>query len=262
MRESEKHISISSGNSNYVLGIDIGGSGVKGAPVDLNKGVLLAERMRVETPQPSTPKAIGKAVLKIKEHFDWHGPIGCGYPGVVRHGVTYSAANVDKKWIGANAVEIFNKIFNDPLSNVAFINDADAAGLAEMYFGAGREQSGVVMMLTVGTGIGTALFTNGHLVPNLEIGHMEVNGCEAEPLITDATRQREDLSWKKWAKRFNEYLAAIDRLFSPDLIIIGGGISKKADKYLDLLHSQAHILPATLLNEAGIIGAALAVKQD
>jgi polyphosphate glucokinase len=223
-----------------VLGIDIGGSGVKGAPVNIITGEMLAERFRLPTPQPSTPKAVAKTALEIKEHFGWQGPIGCGYPGVVRHGVTWTASNVDKRWIGARAKDIFTEIIADSSSPVEIVNDADAAGMAEMRFGAGRGRNGVVMIITIGTGIGTALFTNGHLVPNLELGHLEVHGYEAEPRISDATRQREDLSWKKWGERFNEYLHAIHAYFWPPI----------------------EIIPAQMLNDAGIIGAALAFQSD
>lgn len=245
-----------------VLGIDIGGSGVKGAPVNIKTGEMLAERYRLATPQPSTPKAVARAVLEIKEHFGWHGPIGCGYPGVVLHGVTWTASNVDKKWIGADAKGIFTKIIADDASPVEFINDADAAGLAEMRFGAGRGRKGVVMIITIGTGIGTALFTNGHLVPNLELGHLEVNGQEAEPRLSDAVRQRDGLSWKKWGGRFNDYLLAVQKYFWPNLIILGGGGSKKVDKFMPYIDVPIEIIPAELLNDAGIIGAALAFDQD
>jgi polyphosphate glucokinase len=245
-----------------VLGIDIGGSGVKGAPVNVASGEMLAERFRLPTPTPSTPKAVARTVLEIKEHFGWQGPIGCGYPGVVRHGVTWTASNMDKKWIGSAAKDVFTEIIADESSPVEIINDADAAGLAEMHFGAGRGRNGVVMIITIGTGIGTALFTNGHLVPNLELGHMEVNGYEAEPRISDAVRQREDLSWKKWGQRFNEYLQAVHKYFWPDLIILGGGGSKKVDKFMPYIDVPIEIIPAQMLNDAGIIGAALAFDQD
>jgi polyphosphate glucokinase len=244
-----------------VLGIDIGGSGIKGAPVDINTGEMLAERYRIETPLPSTPKAVAKAVTLIKEHFDWHAPIGCGYPGVVRNGITLTASNVDKDWLGADALSIFSKYINDSSCPVALLNDADAAGIAEMRFGAGRGRKGVVLILTIGTGIGTALFTDGYLVPNLELGHLEINCREAEPWISDATRKSEDLSWKKWAARFNVYLEHIEKYLWPELIILGGGGSKKADKFMEYLTVKAEILPAQMLNNAGIIGAALAAEN-
>ena len=244
-----------------VLGVDIGGSGIKGAPVDIRTGQMLSERYRIETPIPATPKAVAEVVAAIKNHFNWQDPIGCGYPGVVRNGVTLSAANVDKSWIGINAESIFSQIINDDKCSVTILNDADAAGLAEMNFGAGKGRMGTILIITIGTGIGTALFTNSHLVPNLELGHLEIYGKDAESLITDSVRKQEDLSWKKWANRFNIYLMYIEKYLSTDLIIIGGGASKKIDKYIDYLQASAEIVPAQLLNDAGIVGAALAVEN-
>lgn len=240
-----------------ILGIDIGGSGIKGAPVGVEKGVLLAERLRLDTPQPSVPEAVGDAVAEIVRHFGWQGPIGCTFPAVIKQGVAYSAANVDNSWIGFNGQKLFEQKSG---CRVLLLNDADAAGIAEMEFGAGKGQAGVVIMLTFGTGIGSAIFVDGRLVPNTEFGHMEVRGKDAEDRAADRIRTEKDLSWEKWAARVNEFLGRMELLFSPDLFIIGGGVSKKHEKFLPLLQTRAKIVPAQMLNEAGIIGAAIAAK--
>lgn len=240
-----------------ILGIDIGGSGIKGAPVDVEKGVMLAERQRLDTPQPSVPEAVGEVVAEIVRLFNWQGPIGCTFPAVIKQGVAYSAANVDQSWIGFNGQELFEQKTGCP---VLLLNDADAAGIAEMEFGAGRGQPGVVIMLTFGTGIGSAIFVDGRLVPNTEFGHMEIRGKDAEDRAADRIRTEKDLSWEKWAGRVNEFLERMELLFSPDLFIFGGGVSKKHEKFLPLLQTQAKIVPAQMLNEAGIIGAAMAAK--
>lgn len=242
-----------------ILGIDIGGSGIKGAPVNVKKGVLAAERYRIPTPQPSTPDAIGDTVAEIASHFDWKGPIGCTFPAVIKKGVIYTAANVDKSWIGVNGRKLLRKKTGCP---VLLLNDADAAGIAEMEYGAGRLQKGkgVIFLLTFGTGIGSAVFVNGSLLPNTELGHMEMNGMEAEHYASDLTRKEENLDWNEWAGRVNEYLDLLEALFSPDLFVLGGGVSKKHQKFLPLLRTQARVVPAQLLNEAGIVGAALAAK--
>lgn len=240
-----------------ILGIDIGGTGIKGAPVDVENGSLLAPRFRLLTPSPSKPKPMAETVAEIARHFAWTGPIGCGFPALVQAGVVRSAANIHKKWIGVDAQALFADVTGCP---VIVINDADAAGLAEMTFGAGRGRNGVVMIITIGTGLGSALFLDGQLVPNTELGHIEIGGQDAELSASDAARQRDKLSWKRWAKRFNKYLNTLERLFSPDLFILGGGASKKHEKFIPLLSVRAEILPAQLLNEAGIIGAALAAR--
>ncbi len=240
-----------------ILGIDIGGTGIKGAPVDVENGSLLAPRFRLLTPSPSKPKPMAETVAEIARHFAWTGPIGCGFPALVQAGVVRSAANIHKKWIGVDAQALFADVTGCP---VIVLNDADAAGLAEMTFGAGRGRNGVVMIITIGTGLGTALFLDGQLVPNTELGHIEIGGQDAELRASDAARQRDKLSWKRWAKRFNRYLNTLERLFSPDLFILGGGASKKHEKFIPLLSVRAEILPAQLLNEAGIIGAALAAR--
>lgn len=241
-----------------LLGIDIGGSGIKGAIVNTNKGELVTERHRIETPQPATPNAVAATVKEIVEHFDYSGGVGCTFPAIVRRGVTLSAANVDKGWIGTDADALFEETTGLPFT---VLNDADAAGIAEMAFGAGRDQAGVVFMITFGTGIGTALFVDGQLVPNTELGHIELNDREVEPWASAQAREKKDLSWKKWAKRVNKYLNYLDTLFSPDLFIIGGGVSKKSDKFFKHIKTGVPVVAAQLLNEAGIVGAAsLAAK--
>jgi len=237
-----------------VLGIDIGGTGIKGAPVDVAKGVLLAERYRIPTPQPSVPDAVAAVVGEVARHFQWNGPIGCTFPAVIKDGIAYSAANVDKSWIGTDGQRLIEQRTGCP---VVLLNDGDAAGIAEMEFGAGKGQRGVVMMLTLGTGIGSALFVDGRLVPNTELGHMEMRGKDAELRASDRARIVKKLTWKKWARPLDEYLGRLEVLFSPDLFIIGGGVSKKHDKFVPLLHTRAPIVIAQLLNEAGIVGAAL-----
>ena len=240
------------------LGIDIGGSGIKGAPVKTQTGQMIAERFRLTTPEVSHPAAVAAALHEISQHFKWNGPIGCGFPAVVRQGVILTAANIDQSWIGTNAEKLFSDKTGCP---VTVINDADAAGLAEIRFGAGREvQKGTVLMITLGTGIGSAVFTDGHLVRNTEFGHLEIRGKDAEWRASDAAKQRKDLSWQKYAIRVNEYLSHMERLFWPDLIIIGGGISKENEKFFPYLTTQAKIVPAQMLNNAGIVGAAMAAE--
>lgn len=241
-----------------LLGVDIGGSGIKGAPVDILRGNLTANRYRIPTPQPSVPEAVGDVVAQVSQHFKWQGRIGCTFPAVVKHGVAYSAANVDDSWVGTDGEALLAEKTG---CQVLMLNDADAAGLAEMKFGAGRGHEGVVIILTLGTGIGSAIFVDGTLVPNTEFGHMEVRGMDAEDRASDRIRKTEDLSWKKWANRVNEFLDRMEILFSPDLFILGGGVSKKHDKYLHWLETKTEIVPAQLLNEAGIIGAALAAEN-
>lgn len=240
-----------------ILGIDIGGSGIKGAPVNIETGTLMRERYRIDTPQPSIPDAVGDVVAEVAAQFAWTGPIGCTFPAVVKEGVVYSAANVDKSWIGIDGQTLLKEKTGCPLM---LVNDADAAGMAEMEFGSGRHHKGIVILLTLGTGIGSALFVNGVLLPNTELGHIEMHGKDAERWASDHARKRRELSWEAWAERVNEYVGRIEFLFSPDLIIIGGGVSKKHDKFLPLLHTRAPIIPAQLLNDAGIVGAALAAK--
>ena len=239
-----------------VLGIDIGGSGIKGAPVDTGQGKLLAERVKLETPHPAVPDTVAKVVAQLVEAFSWTGPTGITFPGVVVNGVTHTAANLDPAWVGLDTRALFSEATG---LSPALINDADAAGLAEMRFGAGAGQQGTVLMLTFGTGIGSALFRAGILVPNTEFGHIEIRGKDAEHRASERAKEEHDLSWEKWAERVDEYLQHMEGLTAPDLIIFGGGISRKADKFLHLLSGlRATVVPASLHNDAGIVGAALA----
>lgn len=242
------------GKNKYVLGIDVGGSGIKGAPVDIKKGKLLSERLRIETPQPATPKAVAKTFAELVKMHDWKGPIGCGFPAIVRHGVAHSAANIDKKWIGTDVEKLFSKVSGCP---VKVMNDADAAGLAAVRYGAGKKMQGTVLMLTIGTGIGSALFIDGKLVPNTEFGHLFFKGMIAEHYAANSVRKSLELSWEEWGKRFNEYLLHIDRILSPDLVILSGGASKRFGEYQHVITSEAKIIPSAMLNNAGTVGAAV-----
>ncbi|MCX4964549.1 ROK family protein [Streptomyces sp. NBC_00654] len=243
-----------------IFGVDIGGSGIKGAPVDLDRGDLAQERHKVLTPQPATPKGVADCVAEVVGHFGWSGPIGVTFPGVVTDGVTRTAANVDKGWIGTDARTLLGDRIGQP---VTILNDADAAGVAEMTFGAGRGRKGTVIMLTFGTGIGSAVFTDGRLVPNTELGHLELHGHDAEKHASTKAKEDEDLSWHHWAHRVQKYLAHVEMLFSPELFIIGGGVSRKADKFLPLIENvRAEIVPAELQNNAGIVGAAMAAAAE
>jgi polyphosphate glucokinase len=237
------------------FGIDIGGSGIKGAPVDLRTGEFTAERLRIPTPQPATPPAVARVVDQIVTTFGLRKsvPIGVTFPAVVRHGVAQSAANVDESWIGTDIEALLHSATG---RKVLAVNDADAAGYAEVEYGAARDVPGLVMVVTLGTGIGTALINNGRLVPNTELGHLEVDGVDAETRASDAARERDDLSYAEWAKRLQRYFDELERLFSPDLFVVGGGVSKKYDEYLPLLHLRTRIVPAALRNNAGIVGAA------
>jgi polyphosphate glucokinase len=238
-----------------VLGIDIGGTGIKAAPVDTTTGTLLTERIKVETPRPAQPDAVAAVVAQHVKRFDWTGPVGITFPGVVVNGVTMTAANLGHPWIGMDTRALFSKATGMPVS---LINDADAAGLAEMKFGAGAGHQGTVLMLTFGTGIGSALFRDGVLVPNTEFGHIEIRGQDAEKRASERAKELHDLSWGKWAGRVDEYLHHVDALTAPDLVIIGGGISRKADKFLPLLTSlRATVVAAAMQNDAGIVGAAV-----
>jgi polyphosphate glucokinase len=238
-----------------LLGIDIGGTGIKGAVVDVDKGELATDRMRIDTPHPATPDAVADVVAEIVAHFEWTGPFGCTFPGVVQHGRVESAANVDKSWIDIDAAARFAQTAGAPCT---VINDADAAGLAEMRHGAGKDRGGTVLLLTLGTGIGSALFTEGVLVPNTELGHVKVHGHDAEKRAAESAREREDLSWHKWAHRLNDVFAVLEHLLNPDLLIIGGGVSKKSEKFFPHLETRAELVAAHLLNQAGIVGAAMA----
>ena len=242
-----------------ILGIDVGGSGIKGAPVDTSTGELLAERYRIKTPKGAKPEPVAETVAKIASYFDWKDAIGIGFPAPIKGGVAMMAANISEQWVGVNADELFSKATRCPCTT---LNDADAAGLAEMEFGAGSGQPGTVIVLTLGTGIGTAIFHRGKLLPNAEFGHLELKGEIAEARASDFARQRDNLSWKKYAKRLNRYLTKMERLFWPDLFIVGGGISKEHEKFLPLLTVDTPVVPAQQFNEAGIIGAALAARAE
>ncbi|MFH8365820.1 polyphosphate--glucose phosphotransferase [Streptomyces sp. NPDC018031] len=244
-----------------VLGVDIGGSGIKGAPVDLARGELAEERFKVLTPQPSTPDAVADRVREVTEHFGWSGrPVGVTFPGVVTHGTARSAANVDKGWIGVDVARMLGERVGSP---VTVLNDADAAGFAEMTFGAGRGRTGTVILLTFGTGIGSAVFVDGRLVPNTELGHLELAGHEAEKRASSKAKDDHDLNWQQWAHRVRKYLAHVEMLFSPELFVIGGGVSRKAAKFLPLIEGiRAEIVPAELRNNAGIVGAGMAAAAD
>lgn len=242
-----------------ILGIDIGGTGIKGAVVDLHNGSIVQERFRIETPRPATPAAIAATLKQIVDHFHWTGAIGIGFPGVIKKGVVLTAANLHPSWVGKNAEKLFS---SKTRCKVKIANDADVAGLAEMRFGAGAGCNGAVVMVTLGTGIGTALFNEGKLVPNSELGHLTMDGKDAEARASDRARCEHDWSWKKWSKRVDEYLKELDRLLWPDLFIIGGGGSKEWEKFGPRLKTRAEIVPAKLGNPAGIIGAALLAAEN
>jgi polyphosphate glucokinase len=241
-----------------LVGIDIGGTGIKGAPVDVDRGELTAERLRVLTPHPAVPEAVAKAVAEVVGHFPGNGPVGATFPAVIRRGKAETAANVDKSWIGEDVAARLGEATG---RRFVVLNDADAAGLAEMRFGAGKGRGGVVIMVTLGTGIGTAVFVDDKLVPNTEFGHLELDGHEAEKRASEIAREDKQLSWEKWGKRVDRYLQHLEMLLSPDLFVIGGGISKKSTKFFPYLHTKAEVVPAQLLNEAGIVGAAVAAAE-
>ncbi len=247
-------------STELILGIDIGGSAVKGAPVNIKLGELCSERYRVEIPELADPDSVSEVIASIVNYFNWKGPIGCTFPGVIKKGVIHTAANFDKSWIGINGETLIaSKLENPP---VFLLNDADAAGIAEMELGAGRGRQGVVIMLTFGTGIGTAIFSEGQLLPNTEFGHLEILCREAESFTSARARKKENLNWKKWTERVNQFLARMENLFWPDVFIVGGGVSRKHTQFLHLLKSRAEIVPAKMQNKAGIIGAALAANRQ
>ncbi len=244
------------GTARQALGVDVGGSGVKGAVVDLDTGQLVGERFRLETPQPATPQAVTQTVAEVVRHFNWTGPLGVTYPGVVVDGVVQTAANVDSAWIGTNAADAYSQALGG--RRVTVLNDADAAGLAEQRYGAGRNRSGVIVLLTFGTGIGSAVIHNGMLLPNTEFGHIEVDGKEAEHRAASSVKERKEWSYRYWTKEVTKVLVAVENAIWPDLFIAGGGISKKADKWIPLLKNRTPVVAAELLNTAGIVGAAMA----
>lgn len=238
------------------FGVDIGGSGVKGCVVDMDTGLLAQERHRIPTPQPSTPKAVAEVVAEVVGHFDWQGPVGITLPCVIKSGTARTAANVDHAWIGTDAAKLFSKALGG--RPVVVLNDADAAGMAEAKHGAGVGRQGMVLLLTFGTGIGSGLLLDGTLVPNTELGHLEVSGADGESLAAASVKDDEDLSWKQWAHRVNRYLRRVESVLWPDLIIAGGGVSRKADRWLHLLDVRTPVVAAALQNNAGIVGAAMA----
>lgn len=240
-----------------ILGIDFGGSGIKAAPINTKTGELVKERYRIETPQPATPEAVAGVVKELVKHFDWKGAVGIGFPAVIQGGVARTAANIDKSWIGTDVNRLLSETIKLP---VFAVNDADAAGMAEMKFGAGKGFKGTVLLLTIGTGIGSVLFSKGKLVPNTELGHIIMRGMDAELYASDSARKRDNLEWDEWGGRFNEYLQYMESLFWPDMIIVGGGVSKKTERFWDLIHVKSKVVPAQLLNDAGLIGAALYAK--
>ena len=242
------------------LGIDVGGSGVKGAIVDLNNGQLVGERFRLDTPQPATPEAVTSTIAEVVRHFDWTGPLGVTYPGVVVNGVVKTAANVDQSWIGTNVAEVISAALGG--QKVTVLNDADAAGLAEQHFGAGRNQCGVVVLLTFGTGIGSAVIHDGMLLPNTEFGHIEVEGREAEHRAASSVKERKEWSYHRWCREVTKVLVAIENAIWPDLFIAGGGISKNGDKWIPMLKNRTPVVAAVLLNSAGIVGAAMASQPE
>jgi polyphosphate glucokinase len=241
------------------LGIDIGGTGVKGAVVDTKKGVFVTDRLRFETPRPATPEALAPVVGQIVRHFDWDGRVGCTFPGVVMQDHIHTAANLHQSWIGIDAAKLFGKAMGG--LHVSVMNDADAAGVAEQAFGAAMNDAGVIQVITLGTGIGSALIHNGNLVPNTEFGHLQLHGADAEIYASEIARERDKLGWEEWAERLSEYFQLVENLVWPDLFVVGGGISKEPDPWLPLIQCRTKIVTARLRNKAGIIGAALQAER-
>jgi polyphosphate glucokinase len=242
------------------FGVDIGGSGIKGCGVDLGAGQLHGERVRITTPDPSRPDAVAVVVKEIVDGFGWTGPVGVTLPAVVKRGVALTAANIDKSWVGTDAATLFTESLGRAPGQVVVLNDADAAGMAEIRYGWPGDQAGVVVLLTFGTGIGSALFLDGKLVPNTEFGHLEVDGHDAETRAAASVKDENELSWEEWAHRVSRYIRSLEDLIWPDLIIAGGGVSKKADRWLPLLDVRTKVVPAELRNDAGIVGAAVAAR--
>jgi polyphosphate glucokinase len=242
------------------FGVDVGGSGVKGGIVDLDTGQLIGDRVKLSTPQPATPPAVAKTIAAVVNEFGWTGPLGVTYPGVVVGGVAQTAANVDKSWRGTNAGDVISAELDG--QEIVVLNDADAAGLAEEHYGAGKDNTGLIVLLTFGTGIGSAVIHNGILLPNTELGHLDVNGKEAEHRAANSVRENKGWSYKKWAKQVTKVLVAFENAFWPDLFIAGGGVSRKADKWVPLLKNRTPVVAAALQNTAGIVGAAMAATSD
>jgi len=243
-----------------ILGIDVGGTGIKAGIVETTSGELQSERLRVETPQPANPENIGKTLQTLIKQFQWSGPVGIGFPAAIQHGVVRTAANIDLAFIGLPLANYFSELISCP---TYIANDADVAGLAEMRFGAGKDNFGVVLIVTIGTGLGTALFSGGQLLPNTELGHVILeNGIEAEKFASESVRITQELKWSEWGTRFNLYLNTMENLFWPDLIILGGGVSKKLEKFAPLITTKAPVVAASYLNRAGIVGAALFAESE
>jgi polyphosphate glucokinase len=255
-----RDLGASGGAARRGFGIDVGGSGVKGGIVDLQTGQLIGERFKLPTPQPATPEAVAKTIAAVVKEFGWTGKLGVTYPGVVTHGVVHTAANVDKSWLGVDAQQIYSAALDG--QPVTVLNDADAAGLAEERFGAGRDNTGVIVLLTFGTGIGSAVIHNGILLPNTEFGHLEVGGKEAEHRAASSVKERKAWSYERWTEEVTKVLVAIENAIWPDLFIAGGGISRKADKWVPLLKNRTPVVAAALQNSAGIVGAAMAAEVD
>jgi polyphosphate glucokinase len=249
-----------SGAPHQSFGVDVGGSGIKGGIVDLDTGQLIGDRYKLPTPQPATPSAVAKTIAAVVTEFGWSGPLGVTYPGVVTHGIVRTAANVDNSWIGTNASDMISAELAG--QQIVVLNDADAAGLAEERYGAGRDASGVMVLLTFGTGIGSAVIHNGILLPNTEFGHLEVGGKEAERRAASSVRDKRGWSYEKWAKQVTKVLVAIENAMSPEVFIAGGGISRKADQWIPLLKNRTPVVAAALQNTAGIVGAAMAAARD
>lgn len=245
--------------STHGFGIDIGGSGIKGAIVDFATGEFVGERLKIATPQPATPQEVAKVVRTLVSEFGWEGPVGITLPSVIKHQVAHSAANIDKSWISTDVRSLFRDVLDG--REISVLNDADAAGLAEVAYGDEAAKNGSVLFLTLGTGIGSAFLNNGNLFPNTEIGHLLIDGTEAEHLAAASIKKKEELSFTQWAKRVDIVLSTYAALFSPDIFLIGGGISRKADKWVPLLKVETPVQPASLQNRAGIVGAALAVRD-
>ncbi|AQQ15396.1 Polyphosphate glucokinase [Corynebacterium glaucum] len=245
--------------NNLGAGVDVGGSGIKGAIVDLDTGEFVSERVKITTPKPATPEAVAETVAEVLRQLEWDGPVGIALPSVIKHQVAMTAANIDPSWIGTNVHELLTHQLGG--REIAVLNDADAAGLAEVAFGEADAKQGAVIFLTFGTGIGSAFFAEGKLFPNTELGHLLIDGTECEHMASSAVKDAEDLSYKKWAKRVDLVLKEYDRLFNPTAFIVGGGISRKAEKWVPELTVHVPVIAARLRNRAGIVGAAMAAHE-
>jgi polyphosphate glucokinase len=245
-------------STNTGFGVDVGGSGIKGGVVDLDTGALVGERFKLATPQPATPAAVATTVAAVVREFGWTGKLGVTYPGVVTNGIVRTAANVDKDWIGTNAAEVISAELGG--QEVTVLNDADAAGLAEEHYGAGKDNTGLIVLLTFGTGIGSAVIHNGVLLPNTEFGHLEVGGKEAEHRAASSVKERKEWNYQRWTEEVTKVLVVVENAIWPDLFIAGGGISRKADRWIPMLKNRVPVVPAALLNTAGIVGAAMASR--